>query len=616
MADNGAVPEQKEKLPIDDPEAGVVDNELDDSKAKFINGGMDDTKVVISGSDSDASFVGLGKEELKKYAEDPFWVRLRWILFILFWVGWLAMLVSAIVIIVLAPRCPSRPDLKWYHKDAAYNVYSKSFYDGDKQQDGYGDLEGIKAKDEYIGSLKTNALWLSSIFPTEGDNDRAVMDYKMLDKKFGTIDSFRAFCKKLVKQGKQVIIDLIPNQTGRNHTWFKQSQKKKDKYTDYYIWSDTNLGWKRADGTDMWVQDAERHQFYLSQFAGTADLDLTNEDVIAEFKEIIQFWAGVGVNGFHINDLEYLAENRSLPADNDKMSQSYNFAANADVVHSLRTIVDGLDNKPGREKLLFGTVTSGDADMLGLYTGQMEGKKGLHMVSVLLDQFASGTTAKGLEDMLTPYISTNESRWLGWRLTTSSSPQRVVSRVGKERMIIAHTLQSLLPGTSQPYYGDEIYMGDGPSGRETVSPMQWSKEMAAGFTKGKPWVSVNSDYIETNVESRTAQLRDNREMDSFIKLNELLTEESMQFGKTRLCSKEDLFIFSRNAPGFPSFVVVVNLGRKTTHKFKGDDCVGDKASAELVFHSHKSTDGKNEVLDLDRAVVINDKEVLVFKFPA
>ena len=144
MADNENSAEQNEKLATEYPEASVPDETLDDSKAKFINGGnsLEDTKVEIATSESETSFTGLGKEELKKYADDPFWVRLRWILFILFWVGWIAMLVSAIVIIVLAPRCPTRPDLKWYHKDVAYNVYSKSFFDGDKPQDGYGDLEG------------------------------------------------------------------------------------------------------------------------------------------------------------------------------------------------------------------------------------------------------------------------------------------------------------------------------------------------------------------------------------------------------------------------------------------------------------------------------------------
>lgn len=45
------------------------------------------------------------KEELLKYANDPFWVKLRWVLFILFWGVWIAMLAGAISIIVFAPKC-------------------------------------------------------------------------------------------------------------------------------------------------------------------------------------------------------------------------------------------------------------------------------------------------------------------------------------------------------------------------------------------------------------------------------------------------------------------------------------------------------------------------------
>merc|ERR1719260_696987 len=42
-----------------------------------------------------------------QYANDPFWVRLRWVLFIAFWVIWVAMLVASIAIIVYTPKCPS-----------------------------------------------------------------------------------------------------------------------------------------------------------------------------------------------------------------------------------------------------------------------------------------------------------------------------------------------------------------------------------------------------------------------------------------------------------------------------------------------------------------------------
>ena len=50
-------------------------------------------------------------------------------------------------------------------------------------------------------------------------------------------------CGCCVWTGRRLVLDLVPNQTSRNHTWFKSSQKKEDKYAAYYVWSDTNPGW-------------------------------------------------------------------------------------------------------------------------------------------------------------------------------------------------------------------------------------------------------------------------------------------------------------------------------------------------------------------------------------
>lgn len=51
-----------------------------------------------------------------KYANDPFWVKLRWMLFILFWALWIAMLLGAIAIIVYAPKCAAPTPLVWWKK--------------------------------------------------------------------------------------------------------------------------------------------------------------------------------------------------------------------------------------------------------------------------------------------------------------------------------------------------------------------------------------------------------------------------------------------------------------------------------------------------------------------
>jgi len=139
----------KEKEAFDET---AMDENFDDSKMKFINHeNGDDAHVKIemgsnSVSDGEVSFTGLGKEELMKYATDPFWVRTRLILFVMFWVGWIAMLVAAIIIIVFAPKCPERPNLKWYQTDVIYQVQPKSFkdttIDAADAGAGIGDLPG------------------------------------------------------------------------------------------------------------------------------------------------------------------------------------------------------------------------------------------------------------------------------------------------------------------------------------------------------------------------------------------------------------------------------------------------------------------------------------------
>lgn len=143
--ENSNHPDEKRSLK-DEFDDSATPDDIDDSKVKFLNGkkGYDEQCVVEVGSD--VSFTGLGKEELMKYANDPFWVRTRMILFVLFWIGWFAMLVAAVTIIVVAPKCPARPSLKWYQTDVVYQVNVKSFKDSQKKGEdgaGVGDLGGM-----------------------------------------------------------------------------------------------------------------------------------------------------------------------------------------------------------------------------------------------------------------------------------------------------------------------------------------------------------------------------------------------------------------------------------------------------------------------------------------
>lgn len=69
-----------------------------------------------------------------KYANDPFWIRLRWIFFILFWALWVAMLVGAILIIVNAPKCAAPTPLVWYKQGPLVKFNSIEYHDNDLDQ--------------------------------------------------------------------------------------------------------------------------------------------------------------------------------------------------------------------------------------------------------------------------------------------------------------------------------------------------------------------------------------------------------------------------------------------------------------------------------------------------
>ena len=79
-----------------------------------------------------------------------------------------------------------------------YQIFVSSFYDSNG--DGIGDLEGIRKKLDYINdgkaekgtSLLANEIWLTPVSPSLSYHKYDVMDYKNIDKDFGTLDDFKS----------------------------------------------------------------------------------------------------------------------------------------------------------------------------------------------------------------------------------------------------------------------------------------------------------------------------------------------------------------------------------------------------------------------------------------
>jgi glycosidase len=72
-----------------------------------------------------------------------------------------------------------------------------------------------------------------------------------------------------------------------------------------------------------------------------------------------------------------------------------------------------------------------------------------------------------------------------------------------EKAKAAATIYLTAPGVPFVYYGEEIGMSGAKPDEKIRTPMQWTADEKAGFTKGSPWESINADYPQVNVASES-----------------------------------------------------------------------------------------------------------------
>ncbi|HEY5183001.1 MAG TPA: alpha-amylase family glycosyl hydrolase, partial [Dermatophilaceae bacterium] len=107
----------------------------------------------------------------------------------------------------------------WWRKAVMYQVYLRSFADGNG--DGEGDLPGLRARLPYLADLGVDGLWISPWFPSPmADGGYDVSDFRGIHPMFGTLEDADAVLRESRALGLRVIIDLVPNHTSDQHPWF------------------------------------------------------------------------------------------------------------------------------------------------------------------------------------------------------------------------------------------------------------------------------------------------------------------------------------------------------------------------------------------------------------
>lgn len=571
--------------------------------------------------------VGMGKEELMKYANEPFWVRLRMFLFVLFWISWIAMLVGAIVIILLAPRCPPAPRLEWYQRTAMYQADVDSFKDSDG--DGVGDFKGLISKLKYFKTQNIGTLMLSAFYKSS-DSEDSIIDYTEIDNKLGTITDFEELLTQLKEKDIKLVIDFNPNHSSDQHQWFIDSVEGKEPYKDFYIWADNKNNWLNVDGESAWIYNDQRKQYYLATFGKTKpDLNLRNENVRQELKDILKFWLEKGVNGFKVVAASHLVEDKDFRDEplatvetvGSPKYQDVNHIYTVDQPENLglfaewRDVLANFTESSELKKILLAEV-SGSLNSSMLYYGNNTYTLAELPFNSQLTEINEKSTALDLKEAIDMWsMNSPDEAWPTF-VVGSKSNKRLASRVGDDLVDGMHMVAILAKGTPIMYYGDELGMMD-LENRMSQSAMLWSNETNAGFSNGSGSVQVHPDYKMLNVETQEKDKQSH--LNIFKRLLALRGQPALSFGLQEYpVVNNDTFSMIRVRKGSPGYLVVINFSSSST---KIDFTGMSKYLPEIARVEIKSknlitgslADGDHPKISLDN-VPLEAKQAVVFSF--
>jgi oligo-1,6-glucosidase len=448
----------------------------------------------------------------------------------------------------------------WWKEGVVYQIYPRSF--NDSNGDGIGDIQGIIQKLDYLKSLGVDIIWLCPIFSSPNDdNGYDISDYREVMTEFGSMADFDLLLAEIKKRNLRLLMDLVVNHSSDEHAWFVESRSSLDSpKRDYYIWKKGVNGgppnnWQSFFGGDAWRYDEQTDEYFLRLFTSKQpDLNWENDDVRSEVYDVMKFWLDKGIDGFRMDVISLISkrgyEDTPFEELNETVQKVY---ANGPRVHEFLQEM----NKEVMSKYDMMTVGEGPGIALenGLdYVGI--GRKELNMVfhfdHMFIDHGPEGKFDFQPYDLIKfKKIFSDWDKELaskGWNsifLGNHDFP-RIVSRFGNDQEYWKESAKALglllhtLRGTTYIYQGDEIGMtnvafptiedyrdiethnvfqevkknnGDLDAlmkqihiqGRDNArTPIQWSAATNAGFTNGNPWIKLNPNFKEINVESQQA----------------------------------------------------------------------------------------------------------------
>ncbi len=531
----------------------------------------------------------------------------------------------------------------WWKESVVYQIYPRSYMDSDG--DGVGDIPGIIGKLDYIKSLGVDIIWLCPVYDSPNDdNGYDIRDYKKISEEFGGDPAFDELLDKVHEKGLKLVMDLVVNHSSDEHYWFEESRKSEDNpYRDYYYWkpgkdNDPPNNWTSFFSGSTWEHDALTNSYYLHLFTRKQpDLNWENPKVRQEIYDIMHYWFQKGIDGFRMDVISLISKRLEFkdavnPLNYEETIKTH--YANGPRIHEF------IKEMNSEVLSKYDIMTVGEGPGIGLDNALMyvdESRNELNMVFHFDHMFIDNGPGGKYDPIDMDFIRFKAvfAKWderlkgKGWGsiFLGNHDFSRMVCRFGNDdnyhnesAKLLAALLLSMR-GTVYIYQGDEIGMTnvaypsiDDYDDVETLnswktaeqrgedmdafmklvhkqsrdnarSPMQWNASENAGFTDGKPWIKLNTNYPAINVESQESNpnsiLNFYRKMIAFRKENKVLV-----YGDYEDLEPDHEILFAyRRWDEDQEFLILLNFSN-TTYKWNSNL---DAGGFELCLTNHNTT---------------------------
>lgn len=453
-----------------------------------------------------------------------------------------------------------------FRDKVVYQIYPKSFKDSNK--DGFGDLQGVIEKLDYLQELGIDYIWITPVFPSpQKDNGYDVADYCAIDPRFGTMADMEELIRESGRRGIGLMLDMVFNHTSTAHEWFQRAMAGEKEYQDYYIFKEgapdrAPTNWQSKFGGSAWEYVPQLGKWYLHLFDVTqADLNWENPRVREALKKVILFWKKKGIRGFRFDVVNLISKPEIYEDDHE--GDGRRFYSDGPHIHEY---LKELTRDTGIEELVtVGEMSSTRLEACARYSNPQELELSMcfHFHHLKVDYKDGDKWAlmepdrRALKKLFEQWQTGMQSQG-GWSALfwCNHDQPRIVSRFGDEgrywkesaKMLAASI--HLMRGTPYIYQGEElgmtnahysrveqyrdveslnyymILLGQGKTKEEALSilaarsrdngrtPMQWSAEAYGGFSEKEPWIAVPDSYQKINA---AAQRYDDDSIFSFYK---------------------------------------------------------------------------------------------------